>query len=66
MHSMDGGVLRHFQRGRTDSHGGNLFCLDRIFVGLDHLLNHLTAYGACLLGGEVTVVALFERNTNLG
>ena len=33
-----------------------------LFVGLDHLLNHLTAYRTCLLRGEVAVVALLEVN----
>ena len=31
----------------------------------DHLLDHLTAYRTCLLGGEVTVVTLLEGYTNL-
>ena len=30
-----------------------------------HVLDHLTADGACLTGGELAVVALLEVNTNL-
>ena len=38
----------------------------RVFVALDHFLNHLTADRACLTGGEVTVVAvLVEGNAYL-
>ena len=40
--------------------------LHAVFVGLDHFLNHLTADGTCLLGGEIAVVALLEVDTNLG
>ena len=40
--------------------------LHSVFVGLDHLLNHLTAHGTCLLGGEIAVVALLEVDTNFG
>ena len=30
-----------------------------------HVLDHLTADGTCLLGGEIAVVALLEVDTNL-
>ncbi len=39
--------------------------LHAVFVGFDHFLDHLTADGTRLLGGEVTVVALLEVDTNL-
>ena len=31
-----------------------------------HIVDHLTADGTCLLGGEIAVVALLEVDTNLG
>ena len=40
--------------------------LHAVFVGLDHFLDHLTADGTSLLGGEIAVVALLEVDTNLG
>jgi len=39
---------------------GRTVVLDVVFVLFNHLLNHLAADGACLLGGEVAVVALVE------
>ena len=39
--------------------------LDGVFVGFYHLFHHLTADGACFLGGEVAVVALLEVDANL-
>jgi len=38
--------------------------LNVVFVLLYHLLDHLAADGACLLGGEVAVVALVEVYAN--
>jgi len=40
--------------------------LHRVLIGLDHLLNHLTANGACLTGGELAVVAVLQVYANLG
>ena len=37
-----------------------LACLDGVLVGLDHLLDHLTADRTCLAGGQLTVVTLVE------
>ena len=34
-------------------------------VGIDHLLDHLSAYGACLAGGKVAVIALLEVHADL-
>ena len=31
-----------------------------VFIGFDHLFYHLTANGACFLGGEVAVITLLE------
>ena len=42
-----------------------LFRLDRVLVGLDHLLDHLSANGTCLLGSEIAVVTLLQVYTNL-
>ena len=44
---------------------GNLLCAQVVFVGFDHLLNHLTADGTGFAAGELTVVALVELYTNL-
>jgi len=30
-----------------------------------HVLDHLTTHGACLLGGQLAVVALLQVDTNL-
>lgn len=37
----------------------------RLFISLDHFLDHLTADRACLLRSKVTVVALLKIYTNL-
>ena len=44
------------------------FCalLQALFVGLDHLLDHLAADGAGFAGGQVTVVTVGQVNANLG
>lgn len=39
--------------------------LHALFVGLNHLLDHLAADGACLTGSQVAVVALLEVYTDL-
>ena len=36
-----------------------------LFVGLDHFLNHLAAYGTGLLRSQIAIVALLQVNTNL-
>ena len=36
-----------------------------LLVGVDHLLDHLTAYGASLTGGEVAIVALLKVYADL-
>jgi len=42
----------------------NFFCseslLHAVFVGLDHLFDHLTADGTGLAAGELTVVAVLQ------
>ncbi len=39
--------------------------LHAVLVGLDHLLDHLAADGAGLLGGQVAVVALLQVHADL-
>ena len=39
--------------------------LQTLFVSFDHLLDHLAADGAGLTGGQVTVVAVLQVDTNL-
>ena len=39
--------------------------LQALFVGLDHLLDHLAAHGAGFTGADVTVVALLQVDANL-
>lgn len=41
-----------------------LFRLDLVLVGLDHLLDHLSADASSLTGGKVAVVALIEGYAN--
>ena len=41
------------------------FDLQALFVGLDHLLDHLAADRAGLAAGQVAVVALLEVDTDL-
>ena len=36
-----------------------------LFVGFDHLLDHLAAYRARLTGSQITVIAFFEVYTDL-
>ena len=55
-------ILR--QMPKANFHLFETFLLHGVLVGLDHLLDHLTAYGAGLLRGEVTVVTLLEVYTN--
>ena len=43
-----------------------LLLLQALFVGLDHLLDHLAADGACLAGGQVTVVTVGQVDADLG
>ena len=38
--------------------------LQTLLVSLDHLLDHLAADGACLAGGQVTVVAVLQVYAN--
>ena len=46
---------------------GNEACrlLHAVFVGLDHLLDHLAADAAGLLGGQVAVITLLEVHADL-
>ena len=39
--------------------------LHAIFVGLDHLLDHLATNGTCLTAGKITIIAVLQVNTNL-
>ena len=39
--------------------------LHALLIGFDHLLDHLAANGARLLGGQVAVVALLEVYADL-
>ena len=39
--------------------------LQTLLVALDHLLDHLTADGTRLAGGQIAVVALLEVDTDL-
>ena len=39
--------------------------LQAVFVGLDHLTDHLAADGAGLLAGQVAVVALLQTDADL-
>ena len=39
--------------------------LQTLFVGLDHLLDHLAADGAGFPGGQIAVVAVLQVDTNL-
>ena len=41
---------------------GLLLGLHLILVALDHLLNHLAAYRACLTGSEVAVITVLKVN----
>ena len=43
----------------------SLELLHSLLVSLDHLLDHLAAYGAGLPGGQVTVVAVRQVHANL-
>ena len=40
--------------------------LHALLVSFDHLLDHLAADGACLTGGQVTVVTVGQVDANLG
>ena len=40
--------------------------LQTLLVSLDHLLDHLAPDGACLAGGQVTVVAVGQVDTDFG
>lgn len=44
---------------------GGILLLHAALVGLNHLLDHLAAYTACLAGGEVAIVAFLQVNANL-
>ena len=37
-----------------------------LLVGFDHLLHHLTAYGAGLTAGQIAVISLLEVYADLG
>lgn len=39
--------------------------LQALLVSLNHLLDHLAAYGAGLAGGQVTVIAVGQVHANL-
>ena len=41
-----------------------LVALDRVLVGLNHLLYHLTTDATSLTGGKITVVAVLQVNAN--
>ena len=41
---------------------GNL--LQTLLVSFDHLLDHLATHGACLTGGQVTVVTVLQVHAN--
>ena len=45
--------------------GERALLLGGVLIAFDHLLDHLAAYGACLSGSEVTVVAVvLQRNAH--
>ena len=59
------GLVRH-KSDKPLIFAGYLLCLEAVLVGLNHLLNHLTADRASLTSGEVAVVAvLVESYSNL-
>ena len=39
--------------------------LQAVFIGLDHLADHLAADGASLLAGQIAVVALLQIDADL-
>jgi hypothetical protein len=52
--------------GVFSGRGLDILLLHAVLNGLDHFLNHLSADVACLLGGQIAVITLFEGYSDIG